>query len=82
MKQNNLIETALQQGMLRENTFSLKLALMGASLFIGGLDNSLYTGPIEYHHTVTSNWGWLIPGTQLRVGPTTVVSNFVAMIDR
>jgi cathepsin D len=81
LKENSFVETAFQQGIVEENAFSFKLSLTDASLFIGGLDNSLYTGPIEYH-AVTSNGGWSLPGTQLRVGRTTVVSNFVALIDR
>jgi cathepsin D len=80
-KYNDFIETAFQKGQIPEAAFSFKIADDDGSLFIGGSDSSLYTGAFEYHRVIRGV-GWRIPRTQVRVGSTPVVENFVAEIDR
>jgi cathepsin D len=62
--------------------FSFKLANTGSSLFLGGSNDSLYTGPIEYHNVDSNSGTWELSGAKLLIGSSTAVSNFQTVIDR
>ena len=60
----------------------MKLASSGSSLFLGGTDDSLYTGYIEYHDIDNSSGFWKVPGANILVGSTIVIRACETIIDR
>jgi len=73
--------TAFAQEAVPENVFGFKLASSGSSLYLGGTEDKLFTGDIEYHDLDASNGFWQIGGANATVGSTTVVSGFSTVID-
>ncbi|KZT69780.1 acid protease [Daedalea quercina L-15889] len=66
----------------RECSITFKLSSSGSELYIGGTDDSLYSGDIEYHDLSSSNQGyWQISGASAVVGGNTTVSNLDTIID-
>lgn len=76
----SFFETAFEQGTVPSNIFSIKLASTGSSLFLGGTDDSLFTGSVEYHSLVSERQ-WKIGGANLAVGGTTALSGANAIFD-
>ncbi|CAE6425498.1 unnamed protein product [Rhizoctonia solani] len=60
--QPTIIQTLYSSGAISEPTFGFKLASSGAELYIGGTDDSLYTGDITYS-PLTSESYWLTTGS-------------------
>ncbi|EMD33571.1 hypothetical protein CERSUDRAFT_159720 [Gelatoporia subvermispora B] len=79
--QSPFFNTAFSQKSAANNVFAMKLAQSGSELYVGGTDNSLYTGSIEYHPLVTSNQFWQIGNAQLQVGNNVTNSGFQTVID-
>ncbi|KAI0335089.1 acid protease [Cubamyces sp. BRFM 1775] len=79
--ENPFFNTAIQQGAVSEGVFGFKLASSGSELYLGGTDDDLYTGSIEYHDVDTSSGFWQITGAKAYVGSKAVVSGFETIID-
>ncbi|KAF8706832.1 Acid protease, partial [Rhizoctonia solani] len=60
--QPTIIQNLYSSGVISEPTFGFKLASSGAELYIGGADESLYTGDITYS-PLTSESYWLTTGS-------------------
>ncbi|CAE6481261.1 unnamed protein product, partial [Rhizoctonia solani] len=60
--QPTIIENLYSSGVISEPTFGFKLTSSGAELYIGGADESLYTGSITYS-PLTSESYWLTTGS-------------------
>ncbi|RPD78649.1 acid protease [Lentinus tigrinus ALCF2SS1-7] len=78
---NPFFNTAIQQGVVDEGVFGFKLASSGSELYLGGANDELYSGEIEYHDVDTSTGFWQITGAKAYVGSKAVVSNFETIID-
>ena len=62
--------------------FAFKLASSDSELYIGGTNDQLYTGDIEYHDVSSSGQGfWQISGASALVDGKEVVSGFETIID-
>jgi len=57
------------------------LASSGSELYLGGTDEDLYSGSIEYHDVDTSTGFWQITGAKAFVGTTTANTGFETIID-
>jgi len=79
--ENPFFNTANEQGTAQENQFGFKLASSGSELYIGGVDEDLFTGDIEYHDVDTSTGFWQATGAKAFVGSTTAGSGFETVID-
>ncbi len=64
------VNTAKDQGAVKDAAFGFKIAKSGSELYIGGTNAELYTGDIEYHDVVGSTGYWQIGGGQLSIGST------------
>lgn len=62
------INTAKQQGVIKNGVFGFKLAGTGSELYLGGTDTSLYNGQIEYHSVVGRTGYWQIGSGKLSLG--------------
>jgi hypothetical protein len=51
----------------------MKLAWEGSELFLGGTNENLYSGDIEYHKVDPSTQDWQVGGASIKVNGTTVV---------
>ena len=63
-----------------ENRFAFKLASSGSSLYLGGTDEDLYSGSIEFHPVQNTGF-WQASGAKAIVNGKTVVSNIGTIID-
>ena len=61
--------------------FGFKLASSDSTLFLGGTDDSLYSGSIEYHDIDTSTGFWQATGAKSVVGPKNPNTGFDTIID-
>lgn len=62
--------------------FAFKLASSDSELYIGGTNDQLYSGDIEYHNVSSSGGGfWQISGASAIVGGKEVVSGFDTITD-
>jgi cathepsin D len=73
--------TAQAQGSVKSNEFAFKLADKGSELFLGGVDESKFTGSIEFHSMSSSSGFWQIGNAKAMVGGKVVVSGFQTIID-
>ena len=71
----------MSQGAVDEGVFGFKLASSGSELYLGGTNDRLYSGSIEYHNVDTSTGFWMISGGKAYVGSKAAVSNFETIID-
>ena len=80
--QTPFFQNAYAQGSLAENRFAFKLSEKpsASSLFLGGTDSRLFTGPIEFH-PVLDIGAWLTTGAKVIVNGKTATSNASALID-
>ena len=72
------VNSAKEQGSIKDSVFGFKMAKSGSELYIGGTDTSLYTGDLEYHDIVGSTGYWQIGGGALFIG-STVSTPFVCV---
>ncbi|KAI0722417.1 aspartic peptidase domain-containing protein [Fomitopsis betulina] len=74
--------TAVEQKAVNQSVFAFKLASSDSELYIGGTNDQLYSGDIEYHNVSSSGGGfWQISGASAIVGGKEVVSGFETIID-
>ncbi|KAJ7673877.1 acid protease [Mycena polygramma] len=73
--------TANAAGNTEANQFSFFLSSSGSELYLGGNNEDLYTGDIEFNSIDSSQGFWQTTGAAVKVGSSTVVSNVDAIID-
>ncbi|KAI0826810.1 acid protease [Trametes gibbosa] len=73
--------TAIDQGTAPKSEFAFKLDQSGSELFIGGTNEQLYTGDIEFHNLTSKAGFWQIGGGSLSLKGTEISSGFDAIID-
>ncbi|KAF7312468.1 Acid protease [Mycena indigotica] len=74
-------DTAHSAGNVDSNMFSFYLASTGSELYLGGTNSKLYSGDIEYVPVAASSGFWQATGAKIKVGSTTVLQDFQAIID-
>ncbi|KAJ7270919.1 acid protease [Mycena rebaudengoi] len=79
--QNPFFNTANIAGTVDANQFGFYLASSGSELFLGGTNEDLYTGEVEFVAVDSSTGFWQATGAKVKVGSTTAVSNFQTIID-
>ena len=79
--QDPFFVTAVDQGVVDEGVFAFKLASSGSELYIGGTNDDLYSGDIEYHTLSTDSGFWQIDSASVSVNGDTVESDFETIID-
>ncbi|KAJ7142091.1 acid protease [Mycena crocata] len=79
--QNPFFNTASNAGTVDANQFSFYLASSGSELYLGGVNEDLFTGEIEFHDVDSSTGFWQATGAKVKVGTTSAVSNFDTIID-
>ena len=57
------------------------MANVGSELYLGGANDSLFTGSIEYHDLFSNNGFWEIGSAAISVDGTSAVSGFQTIID-
>jgi cathepsin D len=81
----NFMQTAISQSVVSSPTFGFYLAPhhgSGSELYLGGTNNHLYTGDIEYHDVDTNPGYWKISGGSISVGgKDSVISGIDTIID-
>ncbi|KAI0357453.1 acid protease [Trametes cingulata] len=78
---NPFFFTAVQQGTAAKGEFAFKLSQSGSELFIGGTNQDLYKGDIEFHDLSSSTGFWQIGGGSVSIGGKKAVSGFDTIID-
>ncbi|RDX50372.1 protease [Lentinus brumalis] len=73
--------TAIEEGAVSQNVFSFKLSKTGSELFIGGINEELYTGRIEFHNLSSARGFWQIGGASVSVNGNPAGSAFETIID-
>ena len=63
------VNSAKDQGAIKDSVFGFKIAKSSSELYIGGTDSSMYTGDLEYHDVVGNTGYWQIGGGELSIGP-------------
>ncbi|KAH9917408.1 acid protease [Epithele typhae] len=79
--QNPFFNTAIEQKAVSAGDFGFKLASSGSELYLGGTNNALYSGSIEYHDVDSSQGFWQLSGASALVGGNAAVDNFETIID-
>lgn len=77
------MQTAVKQKAVANGTFALKLRDKESELFLGGTNEDLYTGDIEYHEVLQDSSFWAIGPASVEVNgqPVASVSNITTIID-
>ena len=65
--QGSLFGHAIEQGVVKDGTFGMKISGNESQLFLGGVDTSLFKGVIEYH-AVSGDVFWLPTNGSFHVG--------------
>jgi cathepsin D len=73
--------TAMQSGSVQSGEFAFKLSDSGSELYLGGTDNSLYTGDIEYYSVDPEKGYWQISNGVVKVNGVTLEPTFDSIID-
>ncbi|KAJ7802540.1 acid protease [Mycena olivaceomarginata] len=81
LNQNPFFVNADAGGVVDANQFSFYLASSGSELYLGGTNDDLYTGDIEYNSVDSSGGFWQATGGKALVGSTTAVSGIETIID-
>ncbi|KAJ7637865.1 acid protease [Mycena polygramma] len=81
LQHDPFFNTAETNGAVEENRFGFFLASSGSSLFLGGSDESKYSGDTEFHDIDTASGFWQLPGAKVIVDSVTAVSGFETVID-
>ncbi|GJJ14486.1 hypothetical protein Clacol_008750 [Clathrus columnatus] len=81
--QNPFFITAFSQGAVPLNEFGFKLSANpdDSSIFLGGVDDSLFTGPVEFHDISDNRGYWEIGNASIAVGSMSIMSGFQTIID-
>jgi len=79
--QKPYFNTAIEQGAVKSSEFGFHLASTGSELFLGGTNDALFSGTIEYHDLSSTNGFWQIGGASALVDATAAVSGFETIID-
>ncbi|KAF7334942.1 Acid protease [Mycena venus] len=79
--ENPFFVTAANAGTFDANQFGFYLASSGSTLYLGGTDESKYSGDIEYVPVDSSNGFWQAQGAKLKVGSSTVLTGIDTIID-
>ncbi|KAF7366914.1 Acid protease [Mycena sanguinolenta] len=69
------------QGAVDANQFAFYLASSGSELFLGGTDQNLFTGDIEFNSVDSSGGFWQVTGGGAKVGSSSVLSGIETIID-
>ena len=67
--------------MVSQAVFGFKLASSDSELFLGGTNNKLFSGDIEFHQVNPSAPYWQVPGASVKVNGQTIVGSFETIID-
>ena len=78
---DTFFNTAINQAVLSQSVFGFKLASEGSELFLGGTNNDLFSGDLEFHEVDSSNGTWLIPGASVKVNGKTAADSFKTAFD-
>ncbi|PIL36036.1 transporter [Ganoderma sinense ZZ0214-1] len=78
---NPFFNTAADQGVVDQGVFGFKLASSGSELYLGGANDELYSGSLEYHDVDTSTGFWQLTGAKAYVNGKSVVTGFETIID-
>ena len=81
LKHDPFFFTAVSQKTAKEGAFAFKLGSSGSELYIGGTNDDLYSGKVEYHKVSTENGFWQIGGASAKVGGQSVADSFDTIID-
>jgi cathepsin D len=81
LKQNPFFNTASKQGVVKESVFGFKLASQGSELFLGGTNNKLFSGNLEFHKVDPSAGFWQVPGATVKVNGKASATSFETVID-
>ncbi|KAM5530525.1 hypothetical protein V8D89_015802 [Ganoderma adspersum] len=73
--------SAIDQGAVYEGVFGFKLASSGSELYLGGANDELYSGSLEFHDVDTSTGFWQLAGAKAYVNGKAVVTGFETIID-
>ncbi|KAJ6606003.1 acid protease [Mycena vulgaris] len=79
--ENPFFNTAIDAGTVDANQFGFYLASSGSELYLGGTNEDLYSGAIEFNDVDSSTGFWQAAGAKAKVGTTTAVSGFQTVID-
>ncbi|KAF8189112.1 acid protease [Mycena galopus ATCC 62051] len=78
---NPFFVNADSEGAVEANQFGFFLASSGSELYLGGTNDQLYTGDIEFNAVDSSGGFWQATGAAAKVGSTSVVSGIDTIID-
>ncbi|KAJ6552242.1 acid protease [Mycena vulgaris] len=78
---NPFFVTANAAGTVDANQFGFYLASSGSELFLGGTNDALYSGEIEFNAVDSSSGFWQATGAKAKVGTTSAVTGFQTIID-
>jgi len=81
LNQDPFFNTATKQGAVSQSVFGFKLASQGPELFLGGTNNKLFSGGLEFHTVDPSTGFWQVPGASVKVNAQTVADSFETIID-
>ena len=81
--QDPFFQTAVNQNAVTNGTFAFKLGQEGSELFLGGTNQDLYTGDIEYHDLYSDVGFWVIGPADVEVNgePGTQLPEILTIID-
>ncbi|KAJ7766341.1 acid protease [Mycena maculata] len=72
---------ANKDGTVDENQFGFYLASSGSELYLGGANDDLYSGDVEYNSVDSSSGFWQATGAEAKVGSIAAVTGFQTIID-
>ncbi|KAJ7450831.1 acid protease [Mycena latifolia] len=78
---NPFFVTANDAGAVDANQFGFYLASSGSELYLGGTNEDLYSGEIEFNSVDSSGGFWQATGAKAKVGSTSAVTGFQTIID-
>ena len=81
LQQSPFFNTATTHQAVSQSVFGFKLAQTGSELFLGGTDNQLFSGGIEFHPVDTTTGFWQATGASVKANGQTVTSGFETIID-
>ena len=81
LKQDPWFTNANSQGAVDKNSFGFYLAKTGSELYLGGANDKLYSGDVEYHDVDKSEGFWLITGASISVDGKSAADSFDTIID-
>ncbi|KAI0632403.1 acid protease [Trametes polyzona] len=81
LNNNPFFFTAVEQSAVPKGEFAFKLAKTGSELFIGGTNEKLYSGDIEFHDLSSTIGYWMIGGGSVSINGKKAVSGFETIID-